>query len=93
MLTDLHFIGGTLDAVLIDSEFPDGSGTRVLKKFKQAFPDVPAAIVADVPAAIVATESNSGLRLWTNMRGVDVLNLETDAINIWLHDVQLSVQK
>jgi CheY-like chemotaxis protein len=83
LLTDLHFIEGTFDAVLTDYELKDGSGTEVLKQSKRQFPDV--------PAAIIAPRQNIHLRLWTNVRGVEVLEKNEQALKNWLRLLQVPV--
>jgi hypothetical protein len=84
MLTDLHFIEGNLDAVLTDYAFKDGFGTRILKQSKRQFPDV--------SAAIIAPRNDALLKLWTNVRGVDVLKRDQQALTNWLQQIQISVQ-
>jgi len=78
LISDLHFIGGSADALLADFTLPDGLSTSVIHEFRKNFPDR--------PIGVLAGSTDVGAYIWSSLPHVAVLSRAqlADELHHWL---------
>lgn len=78
MISDLHFIGGSADALLADYTMPDGLSTSVIHAFRKNFPGK--------PVGVLAGSEDIGAYIWSSLPSVAVLSRSqlADELHHWL---------
>jgi len=66
MISDLHFIGGSADALLTDYTLTDGLSTSVIHEFRRSFPTK--------PVGVLAGSADIGAYIWSSLPGVAVIS-------------------
>lgn len=78
MISDLHFIGGSVDALLTDFTLPDGLSTSIIHEFRTNFPER--------PIGVLAGSTDVGAYIWSSLPHVAVLSRAqlADELHHWL---------
>jgi CheY-like chemotaxis protein len=82
ILDDVAFIEAHFDGLLTDYRLPDGSGWRVIQRFREDFPDA--------PIALMTAYSNISLELWANARRIPLFRkpLDREDLRAWAERIK-----
>lgn len=83
MIDDLHFLGVKLDGIVADFNLKGGLAYRVIERFREAYQDVPAAVIVD--------RTDISVNLWARSKRVLVLNgpPALSDLNPWLEQLKV----
>jgi len=83
MLHDLHDLRLPVDGLLADYRLSDGFGCRILRRFQDEFPNLPAAVMVD--------GEDVSIELWARSRNILLLRkpLALPALSPWLEQLPI----
>ena len=83
MLHDLRDLRLPVDGLLADYRLADGFSCRILRRFQDEFPNLPAAVIVD--------DEDVSIELWARSRNIQLLRkpLALPALNPWLEQLPI----
>ena len=83
VLHDLRDLQLPVDGLLADYRLADGFGCRILRRFQDEFPNLPAAVIVD--------DEDVSIELWARSRNILLLRkpLAEPALNPWLEQLPI----